>query len=112
MARSLINYLLNPIFYVFYFLMLGDFKEKIHYLIISEIISLILSFFGCVYNEYIIIFCCGLDNETKDSIIKRARCSSNTPKSGSHILNDNISDDGIMHTNSLITIDSYNLILK
>ena len=112
MARSLINYLLNPLFYIFYFLMLGDFKQKIHYFIISEIISLILSFFGCVYNEYIIIFCCGLDNETKDSIIKRAGCSSNTPKSGSRILNDNISDDGIMHTNSLITIDSYNLILK
>ena len=31
-----------------------------------------MSFFGCVFNEYIILYCGGLERETQDEIAKRA----------------------------------------
>ena len=31
-----------------------------------------MNFFGCIYNEYIILFCWDLDHDTKDGIITRA----------------------------------------
>ena len=31
-----------------------------------------MSFFGCVFNEYIILYYCGLEHETKDEIADRA----------------------------------------
>ena len=29
-------------------------------------------FFGCIFNEYIILYFCGLELETKDEIVNRA----------------------------------------
>ena len=37
-----------------------------------EIICIVMSFFGCVFNEYIILYYCGLERETKDEIADRA----------------------------------------
>ena len=31
-----------------------------------------MSFFGCVFNEYIVLYCCGLECETQDEIANRA----------------------------------------
>ena len=33
---------------------------------------MILSFFGGVYNEFIILFCCGLERDTHNQVIQRA----------------------------------------
>ena len=64
MVTSLLDYVLNPIYLIYYYGALGDFKK--------EIISLIISFFGCVYNEFIILFFCGLERNTHDQVSKRA----------------------------------------
>ena len=77
MVRSLFDYLLNPIIIIIYFFVLNDFDKKVVYLVISIIICIIISFFGCVYNEYIILKFCDLDRETKDSIIERAENNEN-----------------------------------
>ena len=88
MARSLINYLLNPIYIIF------DFDDNTFYLVISIILSIIISFFGCVYNEYIILFCYDLEKETKDIIAERAENTENVPENNIYELykNDNDSD--------------------
>ena len=65
MARSLIDYLMNPFFNIYYFFTENDFNGDYIYFIISEIICLVVDFFGCIYNEYIILYCCGLEHETK-----------------------------------------------
>ena len=80
MARSLIEYLLNPFLNIYTFFKLNDFNKSVVYLIISIIICIVISFFGCVYNEYIILFCCGLEYETEDIIIERSRKTENAPK--------------------------------
>ena len=79
MARSLINYLMNPLFNIYFYFSKIEFNSNILYFIISEIMSLIVDFFGCIYNEYIIIYCCGLEYETKDAIAERAFNLINAP---------------------------------
>ena len=32
-----------------------------------------MSFFGCVFNEYIVLYCCNLELETQDEIADRAK---------------------------------------
>ena len=81
MARSLINYLLTPVFIIYTFFINLDFNRNVLYLVISIILSVVISFFGCVYNEYIILFCCELEKETKDSIAERAKSVENFPES-------------------------------
>ena len=66
MSRSLIQYLLNPFFNIYYFFSESDFNNSYIYFIISEIICVIISFFGCIYNEYIVLFCCCLESETQE----------------------------------------------
>ena len=72
MARSLIDYLLNPFINIFFFCIGLDFFSDILYFIFIEIMCVVMSFFGCVFNEYIILYFCGLELETKDEIAKRA----------------------------------------
>ena len=72
MARSLIDYLLNPFINIYFFCVGQDFFRNILYFILIEIIGLVMSFFGCVFNEYIILYCCGLELETQDEIANRA----------------------------------------
>ena len=99
MARALVEYLLNPFFNIYTFFELGDFNKNVSHLIISIIICIIISFFGCVYNEYIILYCCGLENETKDVIAERALDIDNVPEKNNYELdindneNENFNDD-------------------
>ena len=71
MARSLIDYLLNPFINIYYYFS-NDFFGNLAYFIVTEILSLVMSFFGCVFNEYIILYFCGLERETQDEIAYRA----------------------------------------
>ena len=77
MAKSLMDYFMTPFFNIFYFFHTKDFFNNKIYFIVSEIISLIIDFFGCLYNEFIILFCCGLENETKPEIKIRASINGN-----------------------------------
>ena len=63
---------MGPIFIIFYFIDKNDFQNDYFFFFASEILSLIIVFFGCVYNEYIILFCFGLEHNTKDEITERA----------------------------------------
>ena len=72
MSRGLIQYLLNPLINIYYFVGEGDFNKSLLYFLISEVICLVISFFGCVYNEYIILFFCDLEKETEEVANLRA----------------------------------------
>ena len=76
MTRGLTDYFINPIYYIYDFSSGNDFikqgDKNFPYFIINLIISLIISFCGCIYNELIILFCCGLERNTHDQIARRA----------------------------------------
>ena len=76
MTKTLSDYILNPIYIIYYYLARKDFlinsKFNPWYFSINIILALIISFFGCVYNEFIILFCCRLEHETYEIISQRA----------------------------------------
>ena len=76
MTKTLSDYVLNPIYILYYYGARGDFKvdKKLHplYFSINIVVALIISFFGCVYNEFIILFCCHLEHDTYEIISIRA----------------------------------------
>ena len=72
MKKSLMDYFMTPFYNIYYFLKYKDFYDNKIYFIVSEIISLTIDFFGLLYNEFIILFCCGLEHETKSEIKRRA----------------------------------------
>ena len=77
MTKTLSIYVLNPLYLIYYCFVRGDFKinQQLNpwYFSINVVLSLIISFFGCVYNEFIILFCCSLQINTHDQISKRAK---------------------------------------
>ena len=76
MAKTLAVYILNPLIYTYYFIEKADFivdKERnMLYFLINIIFALITSFFACVFDEFIVLKCCGLDYETHHEISRRA----------------------------------------
>ena len=76
MTKSLTDYFLNPIYILYSYGVEKDFhsegKLNIPYFIINIFLSLIISFFGCVFNEFIILLFCGLELDTYDQISQRS----------------------------------------
>ena len=76
MAKTLAVYILNPFLYLYYFIKGNDFvsnnERNYFYFIVNMFIALIVSFFGCVFNEFLVLSFCGLDHETFYSVSKRA----------------------------------------
>lgn len=76
MTRGLTDYFINPIYFIYDYSLGNDFikqgEKDFNYFLINLIISLIISFCGCVYNEFIVLFCCGLERNTHDQISIRA----------------------------------------
>ena len=77
MARTLTDSFLDPLFIIYYFVFENDFinsknKQNILYFIINLFLSIIIVFFGCVYNELFILFVCNLQYETHNQISERA----------------------------------------
>ena len=87
MVITLSDYFLNPIYivinYLFYRVNLlniqfftDDFKSKegqnIFYFVINLFLSSITAFCTCIYNEFIVLFCFGLEKDTHDQITKRS----------------------------------------
>lgn len=79
-ARSLTDYLFNPIYLIYSYFVDEDFKYKgeqnLLFFLLNEFISFIIIFLGFVYNEYIIISCCGLEYDTTHHIGIRADINS------------------------------------
>ena len=70
-VKTLTDYFVNPIYILYYKLRKKDF-DRTEYFIMNMICSLIITFFGCVYNEFIILFFCGLEFDTYEEVSKRA----------------------------------------
>jgi len=51
---------------------LSNGKSNYAYFILNLILSIIISFFGCVYNEFLILFCFGLERDTYNQISQRS----------------------------------------
>ena len=77
MVQTIGLYSLNPILIIFSFFQGKDFlvegKSNALYLILNMILALIIDFFGCVYNEILILYCFGLEFETHYEISKRSK---------------------------------------
>ena len=104
MARTLMDFFLNHFFNIYYFIVENDFQKNFFYFFICEIICLIVDFFACVYNEYIILFCLGLEYDTKDEITKRAE--KNEIKTTNFILNEDDDNDNDNTTSDNCTCDN------
>jgi len=110
MARSLVDYLMNPFIYIFSFFTSSDFSHNFVYFILIEITSIVMSFFGCVFNEYIILYYCGLELETQDEIADRAKNQFQKELNDiSTINNNNEIDDDIRKSSTIISYDDYGL---
>ena len=79
MIKSLSGYIIIPIVNIISFHFKIDFYESAIYFAISEVLNIIIEFFGLVYNEFIILFCFGLDHDTNLGISKRAESIDNKP---------------------------------
>ena len=81
-AKSLPAYFLNPFLIIYYFIEENDFtsggKQNYFYLIINIILAIIIDFFALIYNEFFILYCCGLEYETYYGISERAKINSLT----------------------------------
>jgi len=76
MTTTFMDYILNP-FYMIYdfacgFDYLSNGESNYAYFILNLILSIIISFFGCVYNEFLILFCFGLERDTYNQISQRS----------------------------------------
>ena len=75
-AKSLADYIINPFYIIYYYIVKNDFSDKngrnIYFFLINLILALIINFWGLVYNEFIILFFWGLEHETHREISKRA----------------------------------------
>ena len=76
MTTTFLDYILNPFNIIYYFVTGSDFvangKRKYIYFIFNLILALITSICGGVYNEFLILFCCGLERETHNQIVIRS----------------------------------------
>ena len=81
-ARSLTDYLFNPIYLIYSYFFENDFiykgEQNITYFLLNEFISIVIIFLGFVYNEYIILSCCNLEHDTSHGIHKRSQLIGNS----------------------------------
>ena len=112
MARSLIDYLFNPVINIFCFFVVDEFFGNYAYFIITELICLVMSFFGCVFNEYIILYCCSLELETRDEIADRANDSeSQLQNELNDVMSNSENDDDLRKSSTIISFDGYNSVM-
>ena len=107
MTRTLTDCFLDPLLITYYFLYENDFSigdnnmYKNIYFSINLFISIIVVFFGCVYNELFILFCCDLQKNTHRYICIRASSVSNNynynKKRSKNKLRDNKLNDDILN---------------
>lgn len=78
MTRTLTDSILDPFLIIFYYFGEKDFtigenlEQNIFYFIMNLILSIIINFWGCVYNEIIVLFFCDLEYNTHLVVSERA----------------------------------------
>ena len=79
MAVTLSNYCLNPLFMIYDFASGGDYivkgEKSVLYFIINFILSTIIAFCGGIFNDLLVLNCCGLEYETYEKISERSSVS-------------------------------------
>ena len=118
MVSTFMDYILNPIYIIIYFFYGDDFlykgKSNYIYFIINLIISLIITFCGFVYNEFLILFFCGLERDTHNQVALRAYIEANAgplrndddSENGNENENEDTQDEGQLF--ELINLQSLN----
>ena len=96
MAKSLMDYLMSPFFCIYYFIENDDFNKNYFYFFISEFIAIIIVFFSCVYNEYIILYCFDIEHDTIDEVMERATLVENNPDANNISEEDDDDDDDLV----------------
>ena len=83
MTRTLTDSILDPFLIIFYYYGEKDFtigendEHNIFYFLINLILSIIINFWGCIYNEIIVLFFCGLEYNTHLVVSERANINHN-----------------------------------
>ncbi len=78
MVKSLTDYSIVPLLIIIYYFIKKDFQvniaesNSIPIFIINLILSLIIVFFCCVYNELFVLYCCKLEYNTYCEVSRRA----------------------------------------
>ena len=76
MTSAFMNYILNPFYIIFYFISGNDFlsngKSNYAYFIVNLIVSLVITFCSFVYNDFLILFCCGFERDTYNQVSFRS----------------------------------------
>ena len=74
---TLSNYFVNPLYIIYSYIDGEDFLTKdgqnVFYFLINFIISILALFSTLIYNEFIVIFCCGLEHNTYLQISRRSK---------------------------------------
>ena len=95
MARSLTDAFLDPLLICYYYFFSQDFyiedQQNIFYFIANLILSIIVVFCVGVYNDFLVLYCCGLEHHTHYEISRRASKKENIPLLQ---LEKNFEDDG------------------
>ena len=77
MVLTLSDNIFNPIDIIISYVVNDDFNtgegQNIFYFIINLIMSLIITLSTFIYNEFVVLFFCGLETDTHDQIAKRAK---------------------------------------
>ena len=75
-TKSLATYFFISPFIIFHYIEGDDFlfegKKDLFYFLINLIICIIIDFVGLIYNEIMILYCCGLSKETHEAIYLRS----------------------------------------
>ena len=75
MTTTFMDYILNPIYLIIYFALNVDFltKRKRNYahFFINLFLALFITFLGFIYNDFIIIYFCGLERDTYQEVSER-----------------------------------------
>ena len=93
MYKHLADYLINPIYIIYYFIVGEDFlyngERNYFYFFLNLIILIIFDIFGLIYNEFLVVSCCGMGYNTYNSISLRASIYEEM----SALYDDNIDDE-------------------
>ena len=76
-VETLTDFVLTPFYLIYSFCVKEDFLIdgviNYFYFIINLVASVVTTFFGCVYNEFIILFFCGLEYDTYEAVSRRSK---------------------------------------
>ena len=76
MNKNLADIIINPLYIIYYFISGVDFmkigEKNYAYFFVNLVLLIIFDICGLIFNEFLILFCCGLNYNTYKSITFRA----------------------------------------